>query len=280
MWRRPRRRSSSLSHGRVALIGSAERAASTTARSLSTQLGATRSAYDAMRMSDSTKAPSIAGDRYLLLADISGYTAFMASVESAHGVDFSAGIPAGYGVLGELLDGVIEGVQPDFEVIKLEGDAVFAIAPAASLDGRGADVLDRLEALYEAFRARREQQARSARDHICSACPVVANLDLKMVLHRGQAVRQTVGSRTDLLGPAVNVVHRLLKNSIQARLGYRPYLFLTDAAAASLLLAESGVAHREDYPDVGSISGRVVPLGGGRTRGFTLVPQHLGQSRS
>jgi class 3 adenylate cyclase len=202
-----------------------------------------------------------------LLADISGYTAFMASVERAHGVDFSAGIPAGYAVLGELLDAVIEGVQPDFTVIKLEGDAVFAIAPAATLDGRGADVLARLAALYEAFRARREQQARAARDHVCVACPVVSNLDLKIVLHRGQAVRQTVGSQSDLVGPAVNVVHRLLKNSIQARLGYRPYLFLTDAAAAKLVLAESGTEHREDYPDIGPISGRVVRLGEGPALG-------------
>ena len=213
-----------------------------------------------MRMADSTQLASRAGNRYLLLADISGYTAFMASVESAHGVDFSAGIPAGFAILGELLDGVIEGVQPDFEVIKLEGDAVFAVAPAASLDGRGGDVLDRLQALYETFRTRREV-ARAARDHVCTACPVVSNLDLKMVLHRGQAIRQTVGSQTDLLGPAVNVVHRLLKNSIQAHLGYRPYVFLTDAAAAWLHLAELGVEHREDYPDVGPVSGRVLPLG-------------------
>ena len=35
-----------------------------------------------------------AGERYLLLADISGYTGFMAGVEQEHGVDFSAGIPA------------------------------------------------------------------------------------------------------------------------------------------------------------------------------------------
>lgn len=213
-----------------------------------------------MRMADSTQVASRAGDRYLLLADISGYTAFMASVESAHGVDFSAGIPAGFAILGKLLDGVVEGVQPDFEVIKLEGDAVFAVAPAASLDGRGGDVLDRLQALYETFRTRREV-ARAARDHVCTACPVVSNLDLKMVLHRGQAIRQTVGSQTELLGPAVNVAHRLLKNSIQAHLGYRPYVFLTDAAAAWLHLAELGVEHREDYPDVGPVSGRVVPLG-------------------
>ncbi len=216
-------------------------------------------------MADTRRATSTAGDRYLLLADISGYTAFMADVERAHGVDFSAGIPAGFAVLGELLDGVIEGLRPDFEVAKLEGDAVFAVAPAASLDGRGDAVLASLNELYQAFRARREQ-ARNARDHVCTACPVVASLDLKVILHRGQAVRQTVGSQTELLGPAVNVVHRLLKNSVQARLGARPYLFLTDAAANGLLLTESGVEHREDYPDVGPITGRVVDLGESQPR--------------
>jgi hypothetical protein len=57
----------------------------------------------------------------------------------------------------------------------------------------------------------------------------------------------SAGTGTELLGPAVNVAHRLLKNSIQARIGYRPYLFLTDAAASGLNLAEPGVEHREDY---------------------------------
>lgn len=211
-------------------------------------------------MPDAMRPTSEAADRYLLLADVSGYTAFMASVERAHGVDFSGGIPAGFTVLGELLDVVIDGISPEFETVKLEGDAVFAIAPAASLDRRGPAVVGRLNAVYEAFRARREQ-ARNARDHVCSACPVVANLDLKMVLHRGQAVRQRVGSQTELLGPAVNVVHRLLKNTIHARIGYRPYLFVTDAATDALRLAQSGVEHREDYPDIGSVGGRVVELG-------------------
>jgi Protein of unknown function (DUF2652) len=211
-------------------------------------------------MVELTDPASPAGDRYLLLADISGYTAFMTSVEQAHGVDFSRGIPAGFAVLGELLDTVIEGVQPAFVVAKLEGDAVFAVSPAAALDGRGEELLGRLQKLYVAFHARREK-ARAARDHVCVACPVVGSLDLKMVLHRGQVVRQSIGMRTELLGPAVNVVHRLLKNSIQARLGYRPYLFLTDAAASGLDLAEPGVEHREDYADVGPVHGRVVALG-------------------
>src|SRR5262245_51648459 len=214
-------------------------------------------------MTDSMEAASVAGDRYLLLADISGYTAFMAGIERDHGVDFSAGIPAGYAVLGELLGSVVDGVQPAFEIAKLEGDAVFAIAPTARLDGEGERVLGRFEALYEAFRERRDVQAATATDHVCSACPVVANLDLKMVLHRGPAVSQTVGAQTEILGPAVNVVHRLLKNTVRERLSYGPYVFLTDAAANGLRLAEAGVKHNEEYADVGAISGRVVRLGTG-----------------
>jgi hypothetical protein len=76
-------------------------------------------------------------------------------------------------------------------------------------------------------------------------------------------VRQTVGSRTEILGPAVNVAHRLLKNTIQARIGHRPYLFLTDAAATGLGLPDVGVEHLEEYADVGSIRGRIVELAEG-----------------
>ena len=84
--------------------------------------------------------------------------------------------------------------------------------------------------------------------------------DLKVVLHRGQAVRQTVGSAPELLGPAVNVAHRLLKNSIQSRLGYPAYVFVTDAAAAELGLTDAGLEHVEDYPDVGQVQGRVIEV--------------------
>lgn len=213
-----------------------------------------------MPMDAWTQTDSSAGDGYLLLADISGYTAFMAGVEQAHGVDFSGGIPAGFAVLGALLDAVVEGVQPDFGVVKLEGDAVFAIAPADTLDGHGGSVLSQLQTVHRSFHARRVE-ARQAQDHVCTACPAVGSLDLKMVIHRGRVVRQTVGSQSELLGPAVNVAHRLLKNTVQSRIGYRPYLFLTDAAANGLGLAQIGLEHREEYPDVGRIQGRIVDLG-------------------
>lgn len=184
----------------------------------------------------------------------------MAGVEHEHGVDFSAGIPAAYSVLGALLDGVIAGVAPEFALVKLEGDAVFAVAPAARLDGQGGRVLERLGAMYGAFVDGRTR-ALPATDHLCTACPAVAHLDLKVVLHRGHAVRQTVGSGSDLLGPAVTVAHRLLKNTIREQIGFRPYLFLTDAAATALGLPQVGRAHREEYPDAGVIQGRIVELG-------------------
>ena len=199
-------------------------------------------------------------ERYLLLADISGYTGFMAGVEVAHGVDFSEGIPAGYSVLGALLDTIIAGIEPDFTVVKLEGDAVFAAAPASSLDGHGDRVVEELGTMYRAFIESRTRAIPSS-DHVCTACPAVAHLDLKAVLHRGHSVRQIVGSGSDLLGPAVTVANRLLKNTIRERIGRRPYLFLTDAAATSLGVAQIGVAHREEYPDAGPIGGRIIDLG-------------------
>ena len=75
--------------------------------------------------------------------------------------------------------------------------------------------------MYAAFTDRRTR-AIPASDHLCAACPAVAHLDLKVVLHRGHVVRQAVGSGSDLLGPDVTVAHRSLKNTIRERIGFRP----------------------------------------------------------
>lgn len=212
------------------------------------------------RSANQTGTDGGAGQRYLLLADISGYTGFMSGVEQEHGVDFSAGVPAAYSILGALLDSVIQGIEPDFDLVKLEGDAVFAAAPAARLDGHGDRVLDELGTMYRAFVDSRTRAIPSS-DHVCSACPAVAHLDLKVVVHRGPAVHQAVGAGSDLLGPAVTIAHRLLKNTIRSRIGTRPYLFLTDAAATGLGLPDLGLAHSEGYADAGEISGRIIELG-------------------
>ena len=198
-------------------------------------------------------------DRYLALVDISGYTSFLAGVEETHGKDFRAGLPAGYPILDELLEGVVDALAPEFDVIKLEGDAVFGAAPAARLDGRGEALLQHLVALYAGFVARRTA-LRSASDDTCVACTAVQHLDLKIVVHRGLAVTQRVAGREDLHGPAVIAAHRLLKNTVRDRIGYRPYVLVTAPAANALGLSHRGLEHAESYPDVGSIDARILDL--------------------
>jgi hypothetical protein len=201
-----------------------------------------------------------ASEQYFLLADISGYSAFLAGVEQTHGLDFSHGIPAGYEILGALLDVVVQGIQPAFAVAKVEGDAVFGVAAATDLDAVSGSLLAGLRVVVDRFHEVQREQAIIASDHLCTACPAAGKLWLKMLLHRGYGVQVTGGSHTELHGAAVTLVHRLLKNHVAARIGSRPYLFVTDAAAAPLGLADTGVAHVESYPDAGAVAGRIVTL--------------------
>jgi class 3 adenylate cyclase len=163
-------------------------------------------------------------------------------------------------MLGALLDSIIMGIEPEFALVKLEGDAVFAAASAPSLDGQGQRVLDTIGGAYAAFVDARTA-AIPSNDHVCTACPAVAHLDLKVILHRGPTVRQSVGVSSDLLGPAVTVAHRLLKNTIRDQIGNRPYIFVTGPAASALGRPDAGTAHGETYPDAGVIEGRVLELG-------------------
>ena len=160
-----------------------------------------------------------------MLADISGYTGFMTGVEQEHG-RFQRRRPRGVLDPRALLDSVIRGIEPDFALVKLERDAVFAAAPAARLDGQGDRVLDDLGTMYRAFVDSRTRAIPSS-DHVCTACPAVAHLDLKLSLHRGPRFTRRSEPGSDLLGPAVTIAHRLLKNTIRSRIGARPYLFLT-----------------------------------------------------
>ena len=201
-----------------------------------------------------------AGDRYFLLADISGYTGFLGLVAEQHGEDFSNGLPAGYKVLGALIDLLIDGLPTGFELVKVEGDAVFGAAPAAAVDGQGPRMLGDLGAAYRAFVAQRESMAQTAEDDKCDACLVVNNLDLKVVVHRGFAVQQSIARQADLVGPAVNVAHRLLKNTVRERIGYRPYVIVTAPAAEKLGVADLGIEHHESYADVGDIDTRIIDL--------------------
>jgi hypothetical protein len=155
---------------------------------------------------------------------------------------------------------VADRIGPTFTVSDIEGDAVFAYAPDDRLADGSDGFLGIIRSTYGAFRER-IQEAVVLQNHDCNACIILPTLELKFVVHHGMLVVQTIYGHERLLGPAVIVAHRLLKNSVTEQTGRRAYLLLTDAAAQRLGLPDGiGQAHEERYPDVGSISGVVVGL--------------------
>ena len=195
----------------------------------------------------------------LLLADITGYTAFLQGVAEAHHaliVDADEP-PAAYAMLSHLLDTMVASIAPTFRLAKFEGDAIFAVAvedlPA------GPDVLECLRACYASFR---ERLAAAGTDWTCTcdAC-YLGGLDLKFVLHHGDYVAQSIAGREELLGPDVNIVHRLLKNHAREAVGPRPYALVTDVAAGALGIPTAGmVAAEETYDDTPPIPVHILAL--------------------
>ncbi|MEX2547012.1 MAG: DUF2652 domain-containing protein [Chloroflexota bacterium] len=199
----------------------------------------------------------------LLLADISGYTAFLGKVATEHPDMVQPGgqVPPAYVVMSSLLDMVVDRIAPAFHLCEIEGDAVFAYAADdPGLVQGEQDLMALVRSAYAGFRERIDE-AMVVHKHECRACFLLPSLELKFVVHHGNFVIQPIAGQTKLLGPTVNVAHRLLKNSVTQQMGSRAYLLVTDAAAGRLhFRPDTGLAHEENYPDVGTVAGRVIGL--------------------
>jgi len=185
---------------------------------------------------------------YLVIADISGYTSFLTRTELEHA----------HGIVAELTQLVIARLGEPLRFVELEGDAVFAYAPAAAF-ADAERLLDIFEGCYVAFRLRLEEMRR-ATTCTCSACALMGALDLKFVAHLGSFILQQTPTGLKPLGPDVILVHRLLKNGVGDAFGTKAYALLTDA-----LLERAGgtlglPAHSERYDDLGEVRGRVADL--------------------
>jgi Protein of unknown function (DUF2652) len=198
----------------------------------------------------------------LMLADISGYTAFLERVSEAH-PDLASGVapvPPAYDFMITLLDLVADELQPTFTPVQTEGDALFAVADADTVTNRGREVLETIGSTYAAYHARIELQRRM-QEHECTACVFIGSLELKFIVHAGTFVEQQLSTRTHVAGPAVIQAHRLLKNRVTDETGLRGYALVTDAALELLGLDPSeGVGHSETFGDAGTVSGRVFEL--------------------
>jgi uncharacterized protein DUF2652 len=176
----------------------------------------------------------------LVLADISGFTAFVSTTALEHG-------PA---IIADLLEAVMGQLSPPLDIQEVEGDAVFAVgSDRVVVPPRR--LLTVVDDAFAAFKAR-QRAMQEDESCACDACSSVAQLDLKIVVHHGRFLRQLVGGRGQLAGVNVILAHQLLKNQV----GKRAYVLLTEAALRWVGLdgSREGLApHVERYDHLGDV---------------------------
>jgi uncharacterized protein YndB with AHSA1/START domain len=189
-----------------------------------------------MKMSEPTR------HGYLVIADISGYTSFVAKTELEHSQE----------IISELLELMIGRFQPTMTISKLEGDAVFVFA-SEEVFARSETLIDFIESIYVAFRDKQLSMKR-ATTCTCNACRNIPSLDLKFFIHCGDYIQQSVANIKELIGSDVNLIHRLTKNHVTEATGWRAYMMFTEQCMNhnGLNLVDAHV-QMEEYESLGEI---------------------------
>ncbi len=179
---------------------------------------------------------------YLVIADISGFTSYLAKVELEHAHE----------ILTDLLETIVKEFKTLLTVSKLEGDAVFAYVPESNILS-GESILELIENTYISFRRQRETSRRNT-TCTCKACMSIPTLDLKFFIHHGDFILQEVSGIRELVGSDVNLIHRLMKNHITENTGWNAYLLFTKRAIQGLELKVEEIHEQvESYEHLGEI---------------------------
>ena len=177
----------------------------------------------------------------LVVADISGYTAFVSGTEHEHSRE----------ILAELIENIAKSFGGKLSIDQVEGDAL-----ACTTERTDVEVADWLRETFGTFH-RRLRDMRAATSCPCNACQMIGNLGLKFIVHRGTYSKQTVAGVVQLHGTDVNLVHRMLKNTVPLR----EYLLASRAALDSW--PQNATAEYVDAPqryDLGEVPAAYLDL--------------------
>lgn len=184
-----------------------------------------------------------------VIADISGYTKFIISNEKA--------LAHSQIIIRELITSLIAEIKLPLHLIRIEGDAIFLYAlkddPEQAWDRVSKNMVVNLMRFFRAFS---DKLAAFTVHKICNcnACNNVDQLKLKIVVHSGTAAFFKINEHQEVTGRDPIVVHRLLKNSIEAK----EYILITEPAYQDFALPDGKVEpYQETYDDVGTIQGHV-----------------------
>jgi len=186
---------------------------------------------------------------YLILADISGYTSFVAQTEIEH-ADMA---------LSFLLETIIEKLSSLLTISKLEGDAVFAYVEESKLE-EAKSLLELIDQTYVAFRDKALTLYAGATCP-CRACRALPTLDLKFMVHHGEFIIQQVAGIRDLLGTDVNLLHRLAKNRVSEATGWKGYALFTGQGLEHMQVEkDSFLQQTELYEHLGEVETYIMDL--------------------
>ncbi len=163
---------------------------------------------------------------YLLLADISGYTGFLANNELDHS----------HKITSEILNLLISSLTPTLKLAEVEGDAVFVYAPHTRIT-RGETLLELIETTYIKFK----NHTLGLKSCDCNGCESALNLDLKFICHFGEFVLQEISGKQKPLGSDVNLSHRLLKNNVSILTGWQAYVLFTEDCLNAMEIEPDGM---------------------------------------
>ncbi|MFY0662756.1 MAG: DUF2652 domain-containing protein [Shimia sp.] len=159
---------------------------------------------------------------FFVIADISGYTKFMAETPIEHAK----------GILEALFGELVPAIRAPLEVSGLQGDAVFAYAFESDVLTKQF-ILDFSEQLYCVFARAKEKMILNT-SCPCDACANLDELELKIVVHHGECVIQDTGGRQELAGQDVITAFRLLKNLVKENTGLTAYTLISCKALKAM----------------------------------------------
>lgn len=182
---------------------------------------------------------------FLVVADITGYTAYLNQSELEHA----------HGTLKTLLGLLIDHTKPPLALSGLEGDAVLSYT-IDSERFEGQAFVEMIEATYVAFKRAIDLMVMNTSCD-CNACANINTLDLKFFVHHGEFVVQELAGGEELVGADVNVIHRLMKNNVVEETGVRAYTLFTEASLNQLELEEfanSLAFYQDEFSGIGSVA--------------------------
>jgi len=186
---------------------------------------------------------------YLLLADISGFTSFVAQTEIDHA----------HLALSFLLETIMEKISSLLIIFQLEGDAVFAYLEESQLH-EGQSLLELIDQTYLAFREKALALYAGATCP-CRACKALPTLDLKFLVHHGDFIIRQVAGVQHLLGTDVNLLHRLSKNHVTESTGWKGYALFTNQGLERMQTDKTSfVQQTESYEHLGEVKTYVMDM--------------------